>query len=221
MQDSIVITGMVIKVFPVGEYDKVLTILTQERGKISAFARGARKMHNKFMAVSNLFCFGQFQIYPGRNSYTIAEANITYYFDELHQDLEAAYYGMYFLEITDYYTRENNEESEMLKLLFQSLRALLHPKFDCDFVRAVFECKAMVVNGEFPGIPKTMQVSETTRYAIEHISFTASEKLYSFALSKESLEELKRVCEVNCSRIWNHTFKSLTVLNDFVVEKQN
>ena len=39
------------------------------------------------------------------------------------QDYEVAYYGMYFLEVCDYCTRENNDERELLKLLYQSLRA--------------------------------------------------------------------------------------------------
>lgn len=220
MQDSLMVTGIVLKVLPVGEYDKVLTILTQERGKISTFARNARKMNNHLMAAANLFCFGRFRLYAGKNAYTVAEAQISQYFEELHREPEAAYYGMYFLEVADYYTRENNEEQEMLKLVYQSLRALSHPKFTHEFVRAVFECKAMAVNGEFPGILPQMQVSDTVRYTVEFISGSPVEKLYSFTISEEALAELKKICEQYRGRIWNHSFKSLSILQNFTVEKQ-
>ena len=55
---------------------------------------------------------------------TVTDAEISNYFENLMADYVGAYYGMYFTEVADYYTRENNDEREMLKLLYQSLRAL-------------------------------------------------------------------------------------------------
>ena len=197
MQDFTIVTGMIIGAVPIGEYDRRLVLLTKERGKITAFARGARKPNSRFVASTNLFCFGTFKLYAGRDSYTLSETEISNYFEELRMDFEGAYYGMYFLEIADYYTRENNDEREMLKLLYQSLRAISHPTLKNQLVRAVFEIKSVVINGEFPGVPDSVvgerKYLDSTYYAVEYIINSSIEKLYTFNVTDEVLNELRSI----------------------------
>lgn len=212
MQEFITVTAMILKQTPVGEYDRRICLLTKERGKISAFARGARRPSNKMASATNPFSFGEFKLIPGKDSYTVAEASIQNYFEELRMDYEGACYGMYFAEVADFYCRENNDEKQMLKLLYQSLRALCHPNMDRKMLQAIFECKAIMVNGEYPGIPTDKEYLEGTVYTMNYIQSSSIEKLYTFKVSEEVLGELVEVSEYLKKRYMNHPFKSLEVL---------
>ena len=212
MQDLCSVTGLILKAEPFGEYDRRVVMLTRERGKIAAFAKGARRQGSRLLASTNPFCFGEFRLYEGRTSYSISEAPIQNYFAPLREDFENACYGMYFLEVMDYYTRENNDEKEMLKLLYQSLRALCHKNLDNRLVRYIFEIKALALNGEYPGLPKDKSYEESTAYAAAFIVGTPVEKLYTFTVTEKVLEELQEITDEFRKRFIDRNFKSLEIL---------
>ena len=212
MQDLCSVTGLILKAEPFGEYDRRVVMLTRERGKIAAFAKGARRQGSRLLASTNPFCFGEFRLYEGRTSYSISEASIQNYFAPLREDFENACYGMYFLEVMDYYTRENNDEKEMLKLLYQSLRALCHKNLDNRLVRYIFEIKALALNGEYPGLPKDKSYEESTAYAAAFIVGTPVEKLYTFTVTEKVLKELQEITGEFRKRFIDRNFKSLEIL---------
>lgn len=152
MRDAVSLTGIVLSSAPSGEYDKRVVILTKERGKITAFARGARRPNSALLASTGSFAFGTFLLYEGRDAYSLVQANISNYFSELMNDFGGAYYGMYFCELADYYTRENNEEISIMKLLYQSLRALSKKSLDRELVRYIYELKIFTYAGEYPEV---------------------------------------------------------------------
>ena len=152
MTNQITVTGMVLTSAPVGEYDRRVVLLTKERGKISAFARSARRPNSALMGVTSPFSFGTFTLYEGRTSYTVVSASISNYFSDLRMDVEGAYYGFYFMDIASYYAREANDETALLKLLYQTLRALVNVHIPNRLIRRIYELRAITINGEGPQV---------------------------------------------------------------------
>lgn len=149
--------GMILRSMPQGDYDKRLVILTKEKGKITVFARGARRSNHVLSGKTNSFSFGIFTIGNGSSAYYLKQADISNYFMEMGQDYERNCYGCYLLEFADYYTHECSDELPMLKLLYQSMRALLKDSIPNALVRTIFELKTLVINGEYPEVFRCMK----------------------------------------------------------------
>jgi len=163
MVEQITVTGMVISAMPVGDYDKRLVLITKERGKITVFAKGARRQNNRFVAGSQPFSFGQFSVYPGKEAYNLVNMEITEYFDAISKDLDCMYYGFYFLELAGAFTYENTEGRDTLRLLYSTLKALVKSSETAGnqevnvpykLIRRVFELKLLAVNGQYPDVFK-------------------------------------------------------------------
>ena len=133
----------------------------------------------------------------------------------------------------------------MLKLLYQSLRALASSAYDNRLVRAVFELKALAVNGEAPNVfsclscdsrehltwfsvkrggilcaecrneaPDAVELNESTVYTMQYVILARIEKLYTFSVSGQVLEELTRLLRSYFGVYVGHAFKSLKILED-------
>lgn len=215
MEDLVTVRGIVLKHSPSGDYDWVATIFTRERGKITAFARSARKPLAKLSGSVEPFCFGTFKLFAGKNSYTIVEADIENYFEGFREDLEGACYGTFFLELASYYTRESNEDADLLNLLYLSLMALLKDSIPNKLVRCIYELRSLVIEGEYPGIPMDMGLSKSAVYAMDYISGSPLQKLYTFNVAEEVLKELCRVSALFRKRYIDRQLKSIEMLSAF------
>lgn len=216
MGDLVTMTAMVLSASNIGDYDKRIVLLTKERGKISAFAKGARRPNSPFVAICQPFSFGQFSFYEGRSSYNLHHADISNYFTELRTDLDSVYLGMYFCEFADYLTSENNDESVILKLLYQSLRALVKGTISHSLIRCIYEIKVLAFYGQAMAV-------------FSCVSCGTEENLVAFhspsggVLCKECMKQVSYSLKVSQSTLYTLQYilsSSLEKLYTFTVSKE-
>lgn len=146
------LTGMVISSQNINETDRRIVLLTRERGRISAFAKGAVKPKNPLVAATQPFTFGEYFTYQNRDSYTVVSANISKHFDFVRMNLDKYYYASYMCELAAYYTRENLDAQDVLLLLFQTFRALEKDTIENKLIRYIYEWRMLLINGEAPNV---------------------------------------------------------------------
>ncbi|MBE5911538.1 DNA repair protein RecO [Pseudobutyrivibrio sp.] len=234
----VTITGIVLSSSDVGEFDKRLVILTREAGRVTAFAKGARRPNNSLVAACSPFCFGTFEAFEGKNSYHLSRANISNYFRDLATDYDKVCLGSYFLEVADFRAVEGVDETPRLALLYQSLKALESGKFTNRLLRNIYDLKTWVIDGEYPNVFQCMkckttenlklfsikhhgmicsscgelesgvEISNSTLYTMQFIVSSKIEKLYTFVLNEETEEELTRILASYRLNYMSHKYKS-------------
>ena len=213
MSREIHVKGMVLLSAPYAEYDRRVVLLTKELGKITAFARGARRPTSALLAASGTFHFGDFTLYEGRNAYTLSGAHITNYFQKVREDLDNSIYGAYFAELAAYYGRENLEAGEMLNLLYAALRALENGVIKRPLIRCIYEIRMMVMNGEYPQhVADDAGLLPAAGYTLKYIFTAPLGKLFSFTVTDEVFEQLIKVHAPIFKSTIDARMKSLEIL---------
>lgn len=211
MNGTIDLTGVVLYARPQGEFDKRVVILTRERGKITAFARGARRQNSPLLATCNPMVFATFHLSEGRSAYSLYSADVAEYFTSLSLDIPGAWYAFYFLELASYYGREGLQAGETVNLIYVALKALSAKMMPLDLIRAVYELRIMLYNGDF-AVPENENMSETVRYALHFCTTAKVTELFSFKLTPEAEKEFIRIVRRELRRTVDRPMKSLEVI---------
>ncbi|MDD2421546.1 MAG: DNA repair protein RecO [Heliobacteriaceae bacterium] len=130
-----------------GEADCLLTLLTQERGKIGAIAKGARKPASRLRGGVQPLTHSQLLLHDGRNLKTVTQAEPVESFAGLHGDVERFAHAAYLAELVDRFTLDNGGMDLFALLLTSWHLMVIYP---AKLVTCHFELKLLAKIGYCP-----------------------------------------------------------------------
>jgi DNA repair protein RecO (recombination protein O) len=138
--------------FLLGESDKVLTILTAERGILKAVAKGARKPGTKMSGRADVLCTNALFLSSGRTFEIITQAECIDTFPEFRTDLTRMSYGLYYAELTQHFAQGISiEESESyFDYLYAGLVLQARSQYDPVWLSLEFELGLLDMLGYRP-----------------------------------------------------------------------
>ena len=145
-------SGLVLRQVKVGEADQILTILTPDRGVVSASARGSLRLKSKLFSGCGLFCYSEFSLTFGRSSNFVDTALVKKVFHGLGRSVEGMALAAYFAEALIVLSPEPPEAEELLRLMLNSLYMISEGKRPLPLIKAIFEMRAMSLSGYMPRI---------------------------------------------------------------------
>lgn len=141
--------GIILRTFPYGESNKIVTLFTREAGKITVMARGAKKPRSRLGAVTQPFTYGAFLIRKGRGMGTLSQGEPIESMRHIREVLEATAYASYIVELVDRLTEENERMAGIYDLLLEALQAI-NEGFDPEAIALFVEWKMLPVAGIHP-----------------------------------------------------------------------
>ncbi len=145
--------GMVIREQTTGEQDRIVTVLTREMGVITAFVNGARNPKNKNVSSTGLLCYSDFAIEKRKNNvYVIKESTAKEVFFSLREDITSLSLAQYFAEIAAELSPREEDSSEFLSLLLNSVYLLTNKKKNEKLIKAVTELRLCALSGYMPDL---------------------------------------------------------------------
>ena len=151
MQSGKTVTGgVVLRVTDTKETDRILTVLTADRGKIPLIARGARRKNSRLAAACQMPAYSELTIFKRGSWYMLDEASPIELFDGLGRDIELLALAAWFCELTEAVCAEETPCPEILSLLLNALYALCRTGKDPRLVKAAFQFRLMALSGFEP-----------------------------------------------------------------------
>lgn len=141
--------ALVLRTRPLGEADKIVTLFTQSEGKISAVARGARRVRSRLLGGTQLFMHGCFLLFRGRSLDTLSQVEVATSFRFLREDLVAMAQASYIAELVDLLIEEREPVEDLFALVLATWHWLAAGTNSTLALRA-FEVRAMAALGYQP-----------------------------------------------------------------------
>lgn len=142
--------GIIIKRINLGEADRILTIITQDRGKIRAIAKGSRKSNAKLSGFLEMFRYNDCLIAEGRNLDIITSAQTIDTLHGISRDLRSVALAYYIAEMVDRLVEETQEVDGIFDLTFLVLNEISKGDLNLDLLKSFFEINILSLLGLHP-----------------------------------------------------------------------
>ena len=146
------VDGLVIREVNVGENDKMLTILTADRGRIGVMAKGSRSLKSQVLATAQLYTYGNYEIYEKNDYKWLRSGSVIDGFFGLRNDIEKISLAAYLSDIAWELSGEDVPSVEMLRMTLNAFYAMSNGIKPLWLIKGVYELRAAGFSGFMPDL---------------------------------------------------------------------
>lgn len=134
------------------EADRIVELLTDTHGKMTAKARGALRKNSKIAASTQILTYSELTLFFNKGKWTVNEGVVLESFAGLRTDITGLSLGCYFTECLCALAVEDQAEPALMQLGLNSLYALSRGMYKESLIKAAFELRLMCLAGYAPDL---------------------------------------------------------------------
>ncbi len=211
------VRGIVCKITEYGEADKIITILSFERGKISLIAKGVKKPKAALSHATRLFYCGTFEFTGNKKLPILIGARQIQDFFQLTTSLEKLYYASHFMEVASFFIQEEQAAEEEMSLLLNSLYLLMKDKADPLFLTAILQFRIVALEGLAPitdtcvHCSKDLHESSSFCFSLDYDGISCCN--HGTCISKGVYQAIDHICSQDASKIFFFSIDKKDILS--------
>ncbi len=205
------VKGIILKEAEYREKDKIVNILTESSGIISAIVKGAKNIKRKNFPVAEYFSYCQFSLYAGKNGYIVEEFDVLELFWNIRSDLYSLSLAQYFAQLCFAFSPDENSCPELLRLFLNVLFYISEKKKNLAVLKSIFEVRGCSICGYMPNLTGCMNCNN---YSFDEIYFSVGN---GTLVCGECFKNNAKYVELNVSKISTPVLMALRhiVYSDF------
>ena len=153
--------GIVLRSHEYRENDRILTLLTPERGRVSVTLRGCRKIKSPLMAAGALFTMGEFVTFKGKGHELVTSFTLGDSFYPLRSGIMLLTYASLLLSAAEAAAQEEEKAEHLFILLARSLTRLSYGEYPADAVTAAYLIHLSQIEGFKPRLNHCVACGKT------------------------------------------------------------
>ena len=132
------------------DYDRMVTLLSPDMGRVEAVVRGCRRPRSPLMNAAELFCAGEYTLVESKGRFTVTSCQVQESNLPIREDLDKFIHAAYYLHLIGLAALPGEESGDLFQLALKALAFLSYSSLPPELTTAAFELHYLGLMGQAP-----------------------------------------------------------------------
>lgn len=199
------VSALVIGVKKIAEGDRALTLLTDKKGIVKAYAKDAARLKNSMVTATELLAYSDMEIFTKNDSSFVDQAMTNMVFLGLRKNFVSFSLAVYFCKLLDELVPEFDCEGEYLRLSLNTIYFLDKNIINRNLLKVIFELRLLSISGYMPELYSCVRCGKKAyleKFSPQHGGVICKRCSEGFKISPSVLAAMRHICTSELAKMF-------------------